>query len=127
MKYELLSLGLCGIGLMLVIAGSMWVNTIGDRMAWTEQQAVKFNEVSAAFHQAAHAYGNMHPGHKEDSVSAAELAAAKTAWEEQMKARDDAIAWRDLWKKVLYGGGMGAIVLGGMGYLVAKNAAEAND
>lgn len=127
MKYTPYCLVLCGIGLVLVLAGLAWSRSVGNQMAWTEAQAVKFNEVSAAYHNAAHSHGAGHGhdhGHSHGEASSAELAAAKAAWEDQMKQRDEAIAWRDFWKKVLYGGGMGAIVLGGIGYLVVKNVLE---
>ncbi len=128
MKYTPYCLALCGVGLVLVIAGMAWSQSVGNKMAWTEAQAVKFNEVSATYHSAAHAHGAMDHGHdhghSHENTSAAELAAAKAAWEAQMKQRDDAIAWRDLWKKVLLGSGMAAIMLGGAGYLVVKNVIE---
>lgn len=128
MKYTPHCLAICGCGLLLIIAGTIWSQSLGNRMAWTEEQAVKFNEVSANFHQAAHAHGAMHHGHDhghaDEHVSSAQLAAAKAAWQAQMKERDDAIAWRDFWRKALYGSGMAAIILGGAGYLIVKNVLE---
>ena len=129
MKYTPHCLALVGVGLVLVIAGMMWTRSVGNQMAWTEQQALKFNEVSATYHSAAHAHGAMDHGHDHghahgESASSAELAAAKAAWEATVKQRDDAIAWRDFWKNALFFSGMAAIVIGGGGYLIVKNTMD---
>ena len=128
MKYTPHCLVLCAIGLVLIIAGVVWTQSLGNRVAWTEEQAIEFNKVSANYHQAAHAHGAMDHGHShghaDEHVSSSELAAAKAAWQAQMKARDDAIAWRDFWRVALLGSGMTAILLGGGGYLIVKNVLE---
>jgi hypothetical protein len=130
MKLLVGCLGLCGVGVALIFAGLLWVNVIGDAASWDETQALKFNEVSATYHQAAHAHSDhSHAGHNHgaSAAPAPELAAAKAAWQEQMQARDKAIGRRAFWKNVLLGSGMAAILLGGIGYLLAKNVMEDND
>jgi hypothetical protein len=132
MKLASLCLGLCGAGVLLIGAGLLWSNGIGDKTLWSEEQAIAFNQASAAYHQAAHAHAehDAHHGHihlassQGTSMSDAELAAAKSAWQEQMRARDAAIAWRDGCKRALIGGGMLLGALGGIGYLVIQRAQD---
>lgn len=127
MKYTSPCLALCAVGLVLIVAGLLWSQSLGNRAVWSEAQAVKFNEASARYHQAAHSAmhgSDAHDGHNHEDESADELAAAKAAWEAQMQERDNAIARRDFWRKVLLGGGMLAIILGGGGYLIVKNVLE---
>ncbi len=128
MKYPSLCLGLCGIGALLIGAGLLWSNVLGDQASWTEEQALAFNQASATYHQVAHAHAERGAHHDHihlassqgESVSDAELAAAKSAWQDQMRARDAAIAWRDGWRRGLLGGGMLLGLLGGLGYLASR-------
>lgn len=132
MKFASLCLGLCGAGLLLISAGVLWSHVFGDQASWSEEQALAFNQASAAYHQAAHAHAEheAHHGHIHlasshgASVSDAQLAAAKSVWQEQMRARDAAIAWRDGWRRGLIGGGMLLGALGGLGYLAVKSAQD---
>lgn len=132
MKYASLCLGLCGAGLLLIGAGLLWSNVYGDQASWTEEQALAFNQASATYHQVAHAHAE-HEAHDDHvhlasshgtSVSDDELAAAKNAWQEQMRARDAAIAWRDGWRRGLIGGGMLLGALGGLGYLAINRTQD---
>lgn len=124
MKYTGYCLGLCAVGLVLVVLGLLWTNVVGNPTVWSEAQALTFNEVSATYHQAAHEAMDHHGHAHEPSSASANLEAAKKAWEEQMQARDAAIARRDFWKTLLFGGGMSAILIGGAGYLIARNVAD---
>lgn len=130
MKITPICLALCALGALLIIAGSIWTNAAADKIVWTEEQAQKHNEIGAKFHQAAHAHG-AHAGHNhgdaDQTVTAAELAVAEKAWKEDQAKLEAAIARRSFWSRLLYRSGMGAIILGGVGYLIAKNVMEDQD
>lgn len=129
MKATAVCLGICAVGVLLIVAGLVWTNVIGDRMSWTEEQAIQFNQVSVTYHQAAHAHSDHGHDHAHDHGDHADtdLAQAKAAWQQKMSERDAAIGRRDFWKRFFLGGGMLAIMLGGAGYLIVKNVTEDGD
>lgn len=129
MKHTPICLGICAAGVALIVAGVIWSQVVGDRMSWSEEQAIEFNKVSATYHQAAHAHSDHAHGesghhHGEEQASAEALAAAKGAWQEQMRRRDTAIARREFWRKLLMGSGMSAIFLGGLSYIIVNRVME---
>jgi hypothetical protein len=137
MKYSPWLLTICAVGIVLLIAGMMLGRETGAfaRSSWTEEDAKKFNEVSATFHQVAHAHGDAQLGHdhahshgaSEKTATQAEFDKAKADWQEQMKLRDAAIAWRDRVKAILKYSGVVLISLGGVGFLIVKNVMEDQD
>jgi hypothetical protein len=138
MKYSPWLLIVCGVGSVLLIAGLMLGGQTGvvARSSWTEEDAKKFNQVSATFHQVAHAHGDAklehNHGHShgpdgKPPPSDADFEKAKADWQEQMKLRDSAIAWRDRVKAILKYAGIVLISIGGVGFLIVKNVVEDQD
>jgi ABC-type nickel/cobalt efflux system permease component RcnA len=135
MKYSPALLILCAVGLVLMVAGYMFGSDSGTvaRAAWTEDQAKKFTEASASFHQIAHAHGdaqlahNNGHNHAADAPSEAEYEKAKSDWQEQLRLRDGAIAWRNRVRSILKYTGVALISIGGVGFLVVKNILEDQD
>jgi hypothetical protein len=123
---------MCAVGLMFLMASWVWSGSVGDQASWSEEQAVQFATKAAELHQISHQHGaqSIRHAHADNHVDAKhqvsdeELAAAKTAWNEQKQLRDEAIGWRDWWKTILRSVGVGGILLGGIGYLVMQKMNE---
>jgi hypothetical protein len=134
MKYSPWLLIACGVGVVLLVAGLMLGSQTGvvARSTWTEEDAKKFNQVSATFHQVAHSHGDAklehNHGHSHGpAATEAEYEKAKADWQEQMVKRDAAIAWRDRVKALLKYNGIALISIGGVGFLIVKNVIEDQD
>lgn len=136
MKYGPWCLGACLLGVVLMAASWIWGSYVGSSAMWSEEEAKTLAASAARFHAAAHermhgpndshghAHSHVHLASLSASSKEAEYHAAEADWKLHMQERDAAIAWRDFWERVLFGGGVVAVIAGGIGYLALRNQAD---
>lgn len=120
----------CFLGLLLVGLSYWWQTAAAGRLVWTEADAQQYNAAAGKLHQITYEHaasqgnsgkmlGGMHR-----AVSDGELAAAQDAWDQQKNRLDNASRYLDLWTNGSFYIGIGLVVCGMYGFLIARNRDE---
>jgi hypothetical protein len=128
----LLCLGIAVIGLALLAASYFWQVDLGQKSAWTEEQAEALSAASARYHQMQYEHATSRDSKKtlhsemQRKVTTGELIAARDEWETRQAALKRAQGRISYWKSALWVLGIIAAVGGGAGFLITNHATTAD-